>query len=91
MIHHKGCFNLWYSKNVRILKQVSTIYFKEPLQLISTNASLYNWFFIEYWIKTGLDFYPGPFFILIEYDTIKNLISKIFALITIPQVISSKK
>ena len=59
-----------------MLRQVSKIYFKESLQLISTNASLYNWFFIEYWIKTGLDFYPGPFFILIEYDTIKNLISQ---------------
>ncbi len=22
------------------------------------------WFFIEYWIKTGLDFYPGPFLFL---------------------------
>ena len=32
---------------------------KLPLQ------PLYKWFFIEYWIKTGLDFYPGPFFIFI--------------------------
>jgi hypothetical protein len=23
-----------------------------------------KWFFIEYWIKAGLDFYPGPFFML---------------------------
>jgi hypothetical protein len=28
--------------------------------------SLYEWFFIEYWIKTGLDFYPGPFFMYLH-------------------------
>jgi CheY-like chemotaxis protein len=28
--------------------------------------SSYNWFFIEYWIKTGLHFYAGPFFYVIK-------------------------
>lgn len=29
--------------------------------------SSYVWFFIEYWIKTGLDFYPLPFFYAQEF------------------------
>jgi hypothetical protein len=33
-------------------------------------AASYNWFFIEYWIKTGLDFYPKPFFYLGMFATI---------------------
>jgi hypothetical protein len=32
-----------------------------------------SWFFIGYWIlKTGLDFYPGPFFILRVFREIKT-------------------
>ena len=37
---------------------------QKTLQPYNYNCHLYKWFFIEYWIKTGLDFYPGPFFIL---------------------------
>ena len=32
------------------------------LQLKYSGQHLCKWFFIEYWIKTGLDFYPGPFY-----------------------------
>ncbi len=35
--------------------------FIESLQPNVYDNALYKWFFIEYWIKTGLDFYPGPF------------------------------
>jgi hypothetical protein len=34
------------------------------LQPLLHTTRLYYWFFIEYWIKTGLDFYPGPFLFL---------------------------